>query len=74
MLCTLIGAIILSLNILVGLNMHLYDDIGDASSSFRGSTSSTVHCQYRAEAAISVVIHASFITRPTAHYEACLTH
>ena len=24
----------------VGLNMHLYDDIGDASSSLRGSTSS----------------------------------
>ena len=23
-----------------GLNMHLYDDIGDASSSLRGSTSS----------------------------------
>ena len=43
MLCTLIGAIILSINIQVGLNMHLYDDIGDAadaSSSVRGSTSS----------------------------------
>ena len=40
MLCTLIGAIILSINIQVGLNMHLYDDIGDASSSLRGSTSS----------------------------------
>ena len=26
----------------VGLNMHLYDDIGDASSSLRGSTSSLV--------------------------------
>ena len=39
MLCTLIGAIILSINIQVGLNMHLYD-IGDASSSLRGSTSS----------------------------------
>ena len=38
--CTLIGAIILSINIQVGLNMHLYDDIGDASSSLRGSTSS----------------------------------
>ena len=37
MLCTLIGAIILSINIQVGLNMHLYDDIGDASSSLRGS-------------------------------------
>ena len=24
----------------VGLNMNLYDDIGDASSSLRGSTSS----------------------------------
>ena len=33
MLCTLIGAIILSINIQVGVNMHLYDDIGDASSS-----------------------------------------
>ena len=33
MLCTLIGAIILSINIQVGLNMYLYDDIGDASSS-----------------------------------------
>ena len=40
MLCTLIGAIILSINIQVGLNMHLYDDIGDASLSLRGSTSS----------------------------------
>ena len=40
MLCTLIGAIILSINIQVGLNMHLYDDIGDASPSLRGSTSS----------------------------------
>ena len=39
MLCTLIGAIILSINIQVGLDMHLYDDIGDALSSFRGSTS-----------------------------------
>ena len=37
---TLIGAIILFINIQVGLNMHLYDDIGDASSSLRGSTSS----------------------------------
>ena len=34
------GAIILSINIHVGLNMHLYDDIGDASSSLWGSTSS----------------------------------
>ena len=40
MLCTLIGAIILSINIQVGLNMHPYDDIGDALSSLRGSTSS----------------------------------
>ena len=40
MLCTLIGAIILSINIQVGLNMHLYDDIRGASSSLRGSTSS----------------------------------
>ena len=40
MLCTLIGAIVLSINIHVGLDMHLYDDIGDASSSLRGSTSS----------------------------------
>ena len=40
MLCTLIVAIILSINIQVGLNMHLYDNIGDASSSLRGSTSS----------------------------------
>ena len=42
MLCTLIGAIILSINIHVGLNMHPYDDIGDASSSLRGSTSSFI--------------------------------
>ena len=42
MLYTLIGAIILSINIQVGLNMHLYDDIGDASSSLRGYTSSLV--------------------------------
>ena len=40
MLFTLIGGIILSISIQVGLNMHLYDDIGDASSSLRGSTSS----------------------------------
>ena len=40
MLCTLIGAIILFRNIHVGLDMHLSDDIGDASSSLRGSTSS----------------------------------
>ena len=40
MLCTLIFAIILSINIQVGLNMHLYDDIGDASLSLRGSTTS----------------------------------
>ena len=40
MLCTLIGAIILSINIQVGLNIHLYDDIGHASSSLRLSTSS----------------------------------
>ena len=39
MLCTLIGAIILSINIQVGLNMHLYDGIGDASMSLRGLTS-----------------------------------
>ena len=37
---TLIYVIILSINIQVGLNMHPYDDIGDASSSLRGSTSS----------------------------------
>ena len=40
MLCILIGAIILSINIQIGLNMHLYDDIGDASSSLQGLTSS----------------------------------
>ena len=40
MLCTLIGAIILSINMQVGLNMHLYDDIGDASLFLGGSTSS----------------------------------
>ena len=38
MLCTLTGAIIVSINILVGLSMYLYDDIGDVSSSLRGST------------------------------------
>ena len=43
MLCTMIGAIILSINIQVGLNMHLYDDIGDASSSLRGSISSLMN-------------------------------
>ena len=42
MLCTLIGAIILSINIQVGLNMHLYDDIRDASSSIRESTPSSL--------------------------------
>ena len=36
----MIGAIILSINIQVGLNMHLYDGIEDASSSFRGLISS----------------------------------
>ena len=33
---------LLSINIQVGLNMHLYDDIGDASLSLRGSTSSLI--------------------------------
>ena len=36
MLCTLIGAIILSINIQVGLNMHLYDDIGMHRRPFEG--------------------------------------
>ena len=36
MLCTLIVAIILSINIQVGLNMHLYHDIGDTSLSLEG--------------------------------------
>ena len=49
MLCTLIGAIILSINIQVGLNMHQYDHIGDASSSLRGSTSSSLPCGYQNE-------------------------
>ena len=40
MLCTLIGTIILYINIQVGLNMRLYDDIGNSSSSLQGSTSS----------------------------------
>ena len=40
MLCTMIGAIILSINIQLGLDMYPYDDIGDASSSLWGSTSS----------------------------------
>ena len=35
----------LSINIQVGLGMHLYDDIGDASSSLRGSTSSSMQLQ-----------------------------
>ena len=30
------------INIQVGLNMHLFDDTGDASSSLRGSTSSFI--------------------------------
>ena len=30
----------------VGLNMHLYDDIGDASSSLRGSTSSFIRVRW----------------------------
>ena len=44
MLYTLIAAIILSINIQVGLNMHLYDDIGDASSSHWESTSTLSLC------------------------------
>ena len=32
-----------SINIQAGLNMHLYDDIGDASSSLRVSTSSYIN-------------------------------
>ena len=36
------GAIIPSINIQVGLNMHLYDDIGDASSSLLMSISSSL--------------------------------
>ena len=42
MLCTLIGAIILFINIQVGLNMHLHDDIGNASPFLRGTTSSLI--------------------------------
>ena len=30
----------------VGLNMHLYDDIGDASSSLWGSTSSLINIEH----------------------------
>ena len=41
-LAYVIGVIMLSINIQVGLNMHLYDDIGDALSSLRGSTSSFI--------------------------------
>ena len=37
-LCTLIGATILSMDIQEGLNMLQYDDIGDVSLSLRGST------------------------------------
>ena len=37
-----IGAIILSINIQVGLDMYPYDDIGDAPSSLWGSTSSFI--------------------------------
>ena len=40
MQCTLVGAIILSIKIQEGLNMHKYDDIGDVSLSLRGPTSS----------------------------------
>ena len=36
MLCTLIGAIILSINIQIGLNMHLYHDIGMHRCPFEG--------------------------------------
>ena len=36
MLCTLIGAIILSINIQVGLNMHLHDEIGVNRHLFEG--------------------------------------
>ena len=36
MLCTLIGAIILSINVQAGLNMHLYDDIGMHRRPFEG--------------------------------------
>ena len=37
----------------VGLNMHLYDDIGDASSSLRGSTSSL----YCAVSSLNFICH-----------------
>ena len=56
MLCTLIGAIILSINI---LNIHLYDYIGDASSSLRGSTSSHSYALY-----ISQIIEFLVINSP----------
>ena len=36
MLCTLIGAIILSKDIQVGLNRHLYDDMGMHRRPFEG--------------------------------------
>ena len=60
MMCTLIGAIILSIKIQVGLNMHLYDGIGDALSSLRGSTSSIslgiVICLYLVESKAQVIL------------------
>ena len=71
MLCTLIGAIILSINIQVGLNMHLYDDIGDASSSLRGSTSSFnwyVGNFLQADYIVSPGAHQYFRTRLVNYY------
>ena len=54
MLCTLVGAIILSINIQVGLNMPPYDDIEDASSSLRGSTSSFVAYDFLAVFSVGI--------------------
>ena len=69
MLCTLIGAIILSINMQVVLNMHLYDDIGDASSSLRGSTSSFfVGLPFFPSASVFPVSLPLFFLRP------CLIH
>ena len=54
----IIGAIILSINIQVGLNMHLYDDIGNATLSLRGSTSSYIY---------SLICHGTSLKKPFGH-------
>ena len=55
-LCTLIGAIILSINIQVGLNMHLYDEIGMHRRQLEGRHLVNFCCEEISYLVISVLV------------------